>query len=373
MGCSNSVVTGVFSDNEKSFVYNLFNTEYLWYDKVDTTVDTSNFTKPQDMVSALRVMPPDKWSFTMSVKEYNDYSNQGASGFGFGYVVSNFQVYFVRVDSPVYGKLLRGDIILKIDGNDINSNLITQASKNDGVESIFTVDRNGTQIDIALTPTVYSYKVSLAKVINHNSKRVGYLRYDAFTSSSTAEIEKAFTKFHDAGIDELVIDLRYNHGGSVLTASILLDNITNAYLGQRQIYLDWNKNYQYNNSTYNFDTQTDGNELDMSRVFFLTKSSSASASELVISALKPYLGDDNVITIGEATAGKPVGMSSRVYGDDYYFLINFVVKNDAGVTTSFDGIPATCPADDNLNYQRGDEKGDMLATALHYIDYNSCP
>ena len=373
IGCSGGGVSGLFTEQEKNFVYGLFKSEYLWYDEVAEDVDLSSYSEPQALVEALRVTPPDKWSFSMTVKEYNDYSNQASSGFGFGYFIKNFQIYFVRVESPVYDKLKRGDKILKIDNKDVTEELIKTASKNEGVESIFHVDRAGVKLDIAVTPIVYSYKVALAKVINHGSKKIGYLRYDAFTSSSTTEIESAFSKFHTAGVDELVIDLRYNHGGSVLTAGVLLDNITNAYLGERQIYLDWNKNYKIFNSTYYFDTQTDGNELDMSRVFFLTTGSSASASELVISALKPYLGESNIITIGEATAGKPVGMSSKVFGLNYYFLINFVVRNDAGVMSSFDGIDATCSADDDLTHQRGDTQESMLSVAISYIDNDKCP
>ena len=79
----------------------------------------------------------------MSVKEYNDYSNQASSGFGFGYFIKNFQIYFVRVESPVYDKLKRGDKILKIDNKDVTEELIKTASKNEGVESIFHVDRAG--------------------------------------------------------------------------------------------------------------------------------------------------------------------------------------------------------------------------------------
>ena len=111
----------------------------------------------------------------------------------------------------------------------------------------------------------------------------------------------------------------------------------------------------------------------MQRVFFLTTENSASASELVISALRPYLGDSNIITIGSKTHGKPVGMGGRVYGNNYYFLINFFVRNDAGETTSFDGIPVTCSAEDDITNAMGDENETMLSTALYYIQNGRCP
>jgi C-terminal processing protease CtpA/Prc len=110
----------------------------------------------------------------------------------------------------------------------------------------------------------------------------------------------------------------------------------------------------------------------MKRVIFLVTKDSASASELVISALKPYLGNTNVVTIGADTHGKPVGMSGKVYGTNYYFLINFFVRNNAGDPTSFNGIPATCTAEDDLTHLMGDENETMLKTALYYIENDAC-
>jgi len=110
----------------------------------------------------------------------------------------------------------------------------------------------------------------------------------------------------------------------------------------------------------------------MHRVFFLVTKSSASASEAVISALAPYFGADNIISVGDDTHGKPVGMSGKVYEQNYYFLINFFVRNNAGDTTSFDGIPTTCTAEDDLAHMMGDENESMLNTALYYIENGSC-
>ena len=203
---------------------------------------------------------------------------------------------------------------------------------------------------------------------------INHLRYDSFTSTSVAEFEREFTTFKAANISDIIIDLRYNGGGSVEVASTLLDNLSNQYAGQRQVYLDWNVNYQSQNSSYYFSDDVESNDLNMQRVIFLVTENSASASELVISALKPYLGDANVVTIGTATHGKPVGMSGRSYADNFYFLINFLVRNNAGYTTSLNGIAATCTAVDDFSHQRGDPEETMLKTALDYIANGyTCP
>lgn len=370
---STTTDTETFSLAEKEFLHELFLTEYLWYDQVASTVDYDQFTYPQEMINTLRVDPYDKWSFAITQQEYEDINNQTTAGFGFGYT-STYHIYLVRINAPAYGLLFRGDEILEINGEAVNDTLIREASQNINVPTLFTVLRDGTEQYVSVAPSEYTFNVSLGKIITQGTEKIGYLRYDSFTESSVAEFENIFTQFHNEGIDELVIDMRYNGGGSTLTASSLLDNITNAYPGQRQMYLDWNPNYQHKNSSYLFEDSDlqDGNELTMKRVFFLVTKASASASEAVINALVPYLGVDNVITIGDTTHGKPVGMSGKAYGLNYYFLVNFFVRNDLGDTTSFDGIPFTCYAEDDLTHLMGDENELMLKTALHYIDTDLC-
>ena len=308
----------------------------------------------------------------MTAKEYDNFVNQKTEGFGFGYT-KNFIVFLVRIDSPVYGKLFRGDQIIQIDGEEVTKSLIKSSSTQLNKTSIFTVLRNNQFIEVALKPKEYAFKVALGKVLTQGSKKIGYLRYDSFTGTSVTEFEEEFTKFKNENIDELVIDLRYNGGGSIAVASTLLENITNAYPGQRQGYLDWNDNYKHKNENFFFSTEIESNDLNMKRIFFLVTKGSASASELVISALKPYLGNTNVITIGTNTHGKNVGMSGRTYGGNYYFIINFFVRNNADETTSFEGIKPTCAAVDDISHTLGDTNETMLSTALYYIQNNTCP
>jgi len=355
-------------------LHNLFLTEYLWYDRVASNVDYEAFTTPQSMINELKVNPPDLWSFTMTAQEYEDFANQKTIGFGFAYESTNLTLFLVRIDSPAYGKLFRGDKVLEVNGVSATPALISAASQNINMLTTFTVLRGSDELEVSLTSTAYTFKVSLGNIILQDSKKVGYLRYDSFTESSVAEFENIFTTFKTESIDELVIDLRYNGGGSVAVTSALIDNISNAYPSKRQLYLDWNANYQHKNSTYSFEDMDlqDGNELNMQRVFFLVTKSSASASEAIISALIPYLGASNVITIGDSTHGKPVGMSGRTYANNYYFLINFILRNNANETTSFEGIPVSCPAEDDLTHLMGDVNETMLQTALTYIQTGSC-
>ena len=362
---SRIVDSQTFSSSEKAFVNDLFHTEYLWFDDV-SDVDYNTYDAPQALIDALRV-PQDKWSFTLTEAQYEDMVNQKTAGFGFKYKDS-FMIMQVLIDAPAYHQLYRGDMILKINGEPVTQENLSHASQNLNVATTFTVDRQGLEESIVVTAKEYTFKVTEGKPLSNN---IGYLRYDSFTSTSVAEFEAEFSKFKNDNITDLIIDLRYNGGGSVEVASTLLDNLVIGHEGERQVYLDWNVNYQNKNSTYSFDDD-EANDLDMTRVIFLVTKNSASASEMVISALSPYLGETNVVTIGEATHGKPVGMSGRTYGSNFYFLINFFVKNNDGETSSLDGIPATCTAEDDLTHQLGDPEETMLKTALHYIDTGNC-
>ena len=362
-----------FSLEEKKAVHTLFKTEYLWADQVKQNIDYEGISTPAELIDTLRVTPPDKWSFSMTKTEYDDYVNQKTEGFGFGYTQDDHTIYLVRIGAPADGKLKRGDRIIAINGMAVSNENIQQAKQNTSTPATFTIEREGVQQEVRIRPSAYTFKVTQGKILAQNTQKIGYLRYDSFTSTSVEEFEQEFTKFKQANISDLIIDLRYNGGGSIAVASTLLDNITNQHAGQRQVYLDWNANNKDKNTKYSFSDEVEANDLNMQRVFFLVTKNSASASELVISALKPYLGEANVITIGTNTHGKNVGMSGQSYGNDYYFLINFFVKNNANVTTSFEGIPPTCEANDDISHDFGDPQESMLKTALSYISTGVCP
>jgi len=102
----------IFGTAEKNFVYDLFTTEYLWYDEVASNVDTTPYDTPQALIDALKV-DRDRWSFTITDDEYEDMVNQKTAGFGFGYT-EDFRIYLVRIDAPAWGKLKRGDKIIEV-------------------------------------------------------------------------------------------------------------------------------------------------------------------------------------------------------------------------------------------------------------------
>jgi hypothetical protein len=150
-------------------------------------------------------------------------------------------------------------------------------------------------------------------------------------------------------------------------ASILLDKLVRNLDGAIQFRLKWNEKYRKRDYIYRF--ETDNNSLNLNRVIFLTTKITASASESVINALKPYR---EVITIGDRTYGKPVGMegsSDRFY---VYYLINFKIENSEGFSDYFNGLDVTCRSEDDLTHELGDIKETMLSDALFFIENGRC-
>ncbi|MBN2824574.1 MAG: PDZ domain-containing protein, partial [Campylobacterales bacterium] len=364
--------TSSFSISDKQFLSSLFATEYLWYDKIDTDIDPSAFDDPNTMIDALRYKELDRWSYAETYEEYENFANQTSSGsFGFRYNSETFQVISVVLGSPAQSAgLQRGDTITQINDENISYERLLEAKNNLNVEATFTIQRATQTLKIKIAPAIYTYQVTQYKILTTQSgKKVGWMRYDQFSSSSIAEYEAAFNAFKEQNIDELIIDLRYNGGGYLTTASILMDKIAGYDNDSMiQFVLKHNANLSYKNSSYSF--EKDANSLStISRVFFLTTDDSASASEVVINSLKPYI---DVYTIGSTTHGKPVGMNGRSYGEYIYWLINFEIVNANGEGNFYSGIAPTCKAEDNLSFLLDDMNGNMLKEALYYIENGDC-
>ena len=162
-------------------------------------------------------------------------------------------------------------------------------------------------VDLTKTP-LEENPILINKVIISGSHKIGYLMYNGFYSNYDSELNDAFGALKSQGITDLVLDLRYNGGGSVLTATRLASMITGSFTGQVFAKQQWNSKvesyFESNNpdALKNFFTNKIGstpiNSVNMSKVYILTTRGSASASELVINGLKPFI---NVVQIGDVT------------------------------------------------------------------------
>lgn len=364
-----------FSSEEKDFLYNLFLTDYYWAEYTSQSFDISPYIEPQSMIDALKYSPLDRWSFVFTMDNYNALNEQTSFGFGFytSYDISgNLIVSYVDIDSPAENRgIERGDIINTINGEVATEELFNSIQDERGSVGVFGITRAGESIRIAIAVQYYSYKVSDGTIVETiDGEKVGYIRLDSFSENAIDEIEPIFTTFKQSNIKKMVIDMRYNLGGSLTTASILLDKLVKDKDNQVQFTTIWNSSYSINNESMLF--QTDDNSLDLSQIIFLVTEDSASASELVINSLSAsYLGID-VVLIGSTTRGKPVGMSGTIYENNVYYIINFIVANGDGFSDYFNGLSVHCPVSDDLTHGLGDVNESMLKEALHYIDNGSC-
>ena len=181
-------------------------------------------------------------------------------------------------------------------------------------------------------------------------------------------MNEAFTFFQSEGIDELVVDLRYNGGGSLGIAFLLEELVGGSDIEEKLL---GRIIYNENHTDDNVDFGTEGNDLsvDVERLFFITTGASASASEMVINGMFPY---KEVVTIGTTTAGKPVGMS--VFQSEEYDIalapVTFKLLNASDQGDYFNGIPADYEVVDDIYHGWGNPEEACLKAALDIIRGN---
>jgi carboxyl-terminal processing protease len=164
-------------------------------------------------------------------------------------------------------------------------------------------------------------------------------------------------------VSDLVVDLRYNGGGYVTVQEKLANYLAPAAAnGNLMMKQEYNDKYTRYNSTENFKKL---GSLNLSRIFFIVSKSTASASELVINNLKPYM---EVILLGpDDTYGKPVGYFPIPVGSWYIFPVSFRSTNQKGEGAYFKGLPVAHKVADGLDKDWGDADEASLASALRYI------
>ena len=232
----------------------------------------------------------------------------------------------------------RGMLFSEVDGVQLTESNYRDLLFDDSTNySITLADFNGgnplsNSTIISLTKTqLQENPVAIVKTIQEGNNTIGYLLYNQFSSSFDSNLNAAFATFQSENITDLIIDLRYNGGGSINTATYLGAMVTGQFNGQLFSKEQWNTKIQElldasifeNNFTneivkkdqnQNIILQEPINSLNLNRVYFITTGSSASASELVMNSLSSYI---NVSSVGKKTVGKVQG-SVTLYDSDNY-------------------------------------------------------
>ncbi|WP_257658933.1 S41 family peptidase [Parapedobacter lycopersici] len=380
------------------YIYTYF--FYLWQDELPDQFPTRNYNSADAVLEALKGYarndkgdPYDRFSFLDRTGTVDAEVQQGLSGsFGFDVRYQNdTDLYVKKVDlqSPAYtAGIRRGWKVLAINGN---GNLSLASMEQDNYAFLYGA-LDGTVIDLKLQkPDGESVTVSLRRqsyriqpILAHRiytagTKKVGYFAFDIFVSTldfnnaSTyvkTQLDQLMSQFEAAGIDELIVDLRYNGGGAVVTADYLANLLAPPAVGNGLMY-----SYKLNDELVKGGWQKDvfptqyfdkPNGLQLDRIYFLVTEGTASASELLINTLEPHI---DVKLIGEnRTYGKPVGNFAWDIMNVDLYAVSFQTFNSEGYGDYFSGFPVDRVAYDDLTRDFGDPKEAMIAEALHYAE-----
>ncbi|WGK64183.1 S41 family peptidase [Croceiramulus getboli] len=301
--------------------------------------------------------------------------------------------YVVNNSPAADAGVLRGMLFRSVDGIELTENsdfetLFGQPSFTIDLATYDGTDFTPTGESILLNQVELTVNpVHTTAIIETEGNTVGYLHYTGFTNEFDSDLNAVFAEFQTAGITDLVLDLRYNGGGSIETANDLSSMITGQFNGQVFITQEYNEDRaeEYNDERL-FNNQIQGggaiNSLNLNRVFVLTTDRTASASELILSGLEPYI---EVIQIGTATTGKfegsfllydapaPNFSRSQANPNHRYVMLPLVLRsvNSVGFTDYADGISPAANltiAEDFANLGAlGDTNEPFLALALEQI------
>lgn len=356
---------------------------YLFYDQVNSMLDTTQYATPEELIRDLRVLPDDQFSYVTDESTYEAFFNEGEA-FGYGWHFARDQndallFALIEPNSPLsLTDVERGEQLLAISSIELEDFLeLSLDERNDILgtgDEIRTLaltigSSNGVSREVSVTKATYNIQTVLdSDVIVRNGVSIAYLSFYQFINNSSEELEAAFESFAQANVSELVLDLRFNGGGRIGVANELASYIVgNNHRDDIFTTFAFNDKYDENNVSWNFDIMDAA--LSLNRVFVLQSGSTCSASELVINSLRPFM---EVITIGDTSCGKPFATIPNTACGKVINALELELVNANGVGGYYNGISADCPVEEDLSYPLGNESEPLLATALRYVSGSTC-
>ena len=384
------------------FIWNGLHDYYLWnaevpglsntkYAKVDSlNAFLNNYSDPEALFNSLLYKKDkvDKWSFIVDdSKQIDDWISGISETAGYSIIpvrIGNTKdlfglVLYVYKGSPAEkAGLKRGDVFVKVNDQQITeSNYMTLMYNTLNSKLSFATLNNGKIVPSDRTETITAIEmqenpINMDTVFTFNNQKVGYLVYNGFNADFDLELNDAIQKFKVANIDQMVLDLRYNGGGSVRSS---------VYLASMLYGTDETKLFSkavYNKGVQEFLVKEDGeqelndyfvttiaksgirptraiNTLNLQKIYIIVSDNTASASELLINGLRPYM---NVNVVGINTYGKYVG-SITLKDENEKGVVNpnhkwamqpIIVKyaNSQGVSDFVDGLVPDINAEEEI-------------------------
>lgn len=368
---------------QNAAVYEIMQQYYLWYEELPD-LDPREFDSPEALLEALRFRPIDRFSFiTTKAEEDALFGASQFVGFGFRTVVGAGTVQLADVFEGGPGAtagLVRGSRILAVDGvpiadvlaapggfsgalgpAEIGYEVTLQFENPDGAEFVEIIAK-----DVVTIPPVTATRVFVV-----NGRPTGYLVLRNFVVPGIAALDEAFAELRAAGVTQLIVDLRYNGGGLISVLEHFAD-----LLGSRIAPGAVFASYEFNDKnseldeTFLFRSTPLPSALALERLVFITTPATASASEMLVNGMPPYV---SAATVGGATFGKPVGQLGFEFCENVLRPVSFRTANSLGEGDFFDGIPADCPAGDTLDAAFGLPGEASFDTAVSWLEQGFCP
>lgn len=327
---------------------------YLWA-HVPASGEGNSSRRPEEVVEALR-HPSDKWSGTLpaTVAHLREETSEGVDFVEEGGITI---VRHVHPESPAAAAGVKRGWILHLPDRRV-------ARK----PRVSFTDPGGKPHEVEISHLLANVPASWWIVVEHAGRKVGYLYLSSFLPASLDQLLSSFAALKREGVEDLVLDFRYNPGGSLNVsrhlASLIAGPDLEGKVFQRTIH---NAKYRDRDRTARF--QRHAEALGLKRVFVLTTEDTCSASEAVITGLAPHI---EVVTIGGTTCGKPVGFSPLDYQGVSYWVIDFYLRNAANEGDYFDGLAPTCEVKEDLRQTLGAPTEALFAEALHYMTTERC-
>lgn len=366
---------------------------YLWYrDVPEVDLADTRFTNLGVLLDDIRKSPEDRFSgFVDAQLQQQRVENGVAGSFGLRYTLRNqnndtgeidIRIVSVEAQSSVAAAgLQRGDRIIAAQGQSVNDlgydgfgEIFQEPGL--GVQRELTVQHpDGTVRTVTITRTEHALSpVSQSQIFTNpdSGRRVGYVYIDEFIRLTTTQLSEYRAQYRNAGLDDLIVDLRYNGGGLVVASRDLASSIY-AVANDSTVYTTLQRNDKYTAENYTFFYRPYEDAIpSLSRVFVLTTESTCSASEEVINGLLPFM---QVITIGSTTCGKPY--ASRAYSLVPDILDVHVLEsrsvNANGEGDFYAGFTPVCEVADDPVLPFSSTEESLISAALHYAEFDSCP
>jgi C-terminal processing protease CtpA/Prc len=354
---------------------------YYWFANLPT-VTLSDYKDPYELLTALRYKKYDRWSF---VADYNAYvkAMQGSfvgHGIRLGLDKDNLvRIVMIYKNSPMYSKgVRRGWIVKKLNNTELAPIFVAQnwesynqliGEAKAGITNTFLFQIPDGR-DSVITTTKSTFQVnSVTKydTLNLKSGKTAYLAFDEFIEPSTSELQTAFNFFKAQNATDLILDLRYNGGGILNVAVELASLISGQPVSNALIKFDYNSKHTAENQTSYFKQMT--SSLNLSRMVVITTRETASASEVIINGLKPYM---NIKLVGDTTDGKPTGMNVWQYQYKFIFApITFKLVNSQNQGDFFDGFAPDKYVSDDITHDFGSRNENCVKEAIKWFETGS--